>query len=552
VQRAGQHELARFPPENDHFYWSWKDTPMTTTDTAPATFDDRFSLADLTLDENVRANAEATLDQDGLRESVREHGILLPVLAVRSGDTYRVRDGSRRVLAALDTGHDHGPVLIVGDDDRSKEAQARRLLTQWWAGTSGMPLTAADQARAVQGMLDLGIKQGTIAKQFQLKPHQVQAAKKVAASPVAMEAAGSSYQVNLLDAGVIAEFEHDEDATRVLLQTLGTSPGQFRHQAQRFREQADQARKLAAEATRRSQADEGLTVTTADTAEEPAWWALLDNLLDATAEPAEGEPRPQVTDQAHQGCPHRAVHLGWDYDYDKRKYVIMAWPYCADPKAAGHLPRSGGEWSDDTEAPAGGGQSAEQAAEQAAAAQAEKSAHRRWVIAGNREWRAARAVRQEWVTTVLLARRKPPAEALGFAVTEVARSNRDSMQEAAGFGQACKFLAISTEGKGSAPGDGPYVRDSNEALTEAAANAGTPAAHARILLGIVLGGMEAAVTDDTWRDPASAWRGGPRAARYLTFLAEQGYELSGIEGAAATRQKWEIPAPPATEDGGDD
>jgi ParB family chromosome partitioning protein len=51
-----------------------------------------------------------------------------------------------------------------------------------------------------------------------------------------------------------------------------------------------------------------------------------------------------------------------------------------------------------------------------------------------------------------------------------------------------------------------------------------------IVLGLVLGSMEARTPKDAWRNASSGWvTSGVKSGEYLKFLAEQGYTLSAVE-----------------------
>src|SRR5271167_1908053 len=51
-----------------------------------------------------------------------------------------------------------------------------------------------------------------------------------------------------------------------------------------------------------------------------------------------------------------------------------------------------------------------------------------------------------------------------------------------------------------------------------------------IILGLVLGSMEARTPKDAWRNASSGWlTSGVKSGEYLKFLAEQGYTLVPVE-----------------------
>jgi ParB family chromosome partitioning protein len=87
---------------------------------------ENLAPATLLLDRNIRLTTSA---DKTLIESIREHGVLQPIIAVRTSDGgVRVRYGNRRTLAAVEAGLTTVPVDVIGDED---DDQIDRILTQW-------------------------------------------------------------------------------------------------------------------------------------------------------------------------------------------------------------------------------------------------------------------------------------------------------------------------------------------------------------------------------------------------------------------------------------
>lgn len=81
--------------------------------------------ASLLVDLNIR---EAKLDKEFLA-SIKDHGVIEPIVAVRTEDGgVRVRHGHRRTLAAIEAAQSTVPVVIVGTEDNDA---ADRIAKQW-------------------------------------------------------------------------------------------------------------------------------------------------------------------------------------------------------------------------------------------------------------------------------------------------------------------------------------------------------------------------------------------------------------------------------------
>lgn len=63
---------------------------------------------------------------DALAHSVKEHGVLQPVLVVQNGDRYKVIAGERRLRAAKQAGLDRIPARVLSTDDKATHEIALR------------------------------------------------------------------------------------------------------------------------------------------------------------------------------------------------------------------------------------------------------------------------------------------------------------------------------------------------------------------------------------------------------------------------------------------
>jgi ParB family transcriptional regulator, chromosome partitioning protein len=126
---------------------------------------------------------------------------------------------------------------------------------------------------------------------------------------------------------------------------------------------------------------------------------------------------------------------------------------------------------------------------------------RRRVIENNKAWRAATAVRREWLSG-LLGRKTAPKGAVTYIATELITGRFMGRN-----GTDAPRLAYELFGT-----EQPEQSTDGRCLI--------------VALGVILGAYEANTTEQAWRDPAWA---GKRAAMYLSQLVEWGYELSEIE-----------------------
>lgn len=100
---------------------------------------------------------------EDLTKSIREFGILQPLVVREEGDHYIVIAGGRRLVAARRAGLSEIPVIVRGDDDA---AHVRVL--QLIENLQRHDLTPTDEARAFQALIDL---QGMTPPQIALRVH---------------------------------------------------------------------------------------------------------------------------------------------------------------------------------------------------------------------------------------------------------------------------------------------------------------------------------------------------------------------------------------------
>src|SRR5581483_8556268 len=119
--------------------------------------------------------------------------------------------GARRVRGCIRAGT---PLLVfvAGDEDDDQAEQLARLVSQWRENHDRRATSATADAKAIQGMLDLGMTEASVSRALRIKGGKdtIAAARKVAASKMAgavAEAAG----LDLLQTAQVAAFESAGD-----------------------------------------------------------------------------------------------------------------------------------------------------------------------------------------------------------------------------------------------------------------------------------------------------------------------------------------------------
>jgi ParB family chromosome partitioning protein len=111
--------------------------------------------ATLLIGANVRD--DASLDKQFVA-SVREHGVLQPITAIRIDGGIEVRDGQRRTLAAREAHLASIPVYVLDPDtDNTTVAAAERIAVQIVANDQRTALTDAQRAKGISQMLLAGV-----------------------------------------------------------------------------------------------------------------------------------------------------------------------------------------------------------------------------------------------------------------------------------------------------------------------------------------------------------------------------------------------------------
>ncbi|MBC3189469.1 ParB N-terminal domain-containing protein [Pseudonocardia sp. C8] len=499
-------------------------TPALESAVADAAAFGRLALVDpgtLELEGNTRL--DANLDAH-FCASIRDRGVREPITVRRraSDGTLVVRKGQRRTLAAVRVGLTQVPVIIAPepapehgdtadtDSDDYRAAQAERIVDQLVENQHRRSITDAEEVAAHQQLLGLNFKPSDIAKVVRTKADRVRQTTQAAQSQRAV-AIGSRYELDLMQMSVIAEFEDDDEAVKLLTTVAVREPERFRHFTQRLRD--DRAEKQVHAAAVAELTAAGVTVIDRDDhrhADATELYRLRPN--------PEAPEDTALEEETHRSCPGHAAAVITVRPYGQDHQARVHW-LCLDPTAHGHAPLR-----DSMRLPAGGGsdvagESEEERAARAAAEKEAQRAERRRVIENNKAWASAETVRREWLAE-LLAKKAAPKGAAIYVAAELgqgAHPLRKAMES--GNALACQLLGLDT------PHGGGYYSGRVNPLAAAARS--TSAARATLLsLAMVLGAFEASTHRGNWRNAD------PATQRYLAQLHEWGYPLSEVEQLA--------------------
>lgn len=442
------------------------ETPSTT----PVSQVEHINPASITIEDNIR---EAVRLEAGFIASIREHGVLQPVLTIRASDgSLSVRDGQRRTLAAREAEVATIPCYVVdaGDD------RALRIIQQIIANDQREAISEAERVEAFHQLTLEGLSVTAIAKRTGHSRDRVKASVAVAASKSATDALASS-ALTLDAALILAEFDGDEEAVSELTEYAVEYPGQLVHAAQRMRD--DRAIAAVVAAARATLTEQGVRIVG-----DGDQFASLNTLTDS---PEDADERPAVNEEAHAACEGHAVTVrAWRGDDAARVTAV-----CTTPEK--HHTRFGYGTGTSSQ-PQSGPMSDEQKAE------------RREVIANNRAWDSAEVVRRDWLAT-LLTRKSLPKDATAFAVRVVASSGADADK-----GRTLAHTLLSVDMP-----DGYY----GNALPEVAK---TPTRTGHVLLSLALAAIEQGTGRHTWRNPHDGI-----TRDYFVQIAAWGYTLSDVE-----------------------
>ncbi|TQN37297.1 ParB family chromosome partitioning protein [Blastococcus colisei] len=461
-------------------------------------------------------------DLSGLADSIASQGVLealtvIPHAAADGTPGHQLVAGHRRAAAAVLAGLTAVPCVLRPDlaldgnaADGDRAAQAGHVGAMLAENLHRRGLSAVEEARGVQAMLDLGVPLTRVAKSTGLGRKRVAKAAGVARLDTDTAAAVAAAGLTLDQAAAVAIYASHPDTTAALVAAAGEGPGQFAHALTRAKQAKQEAEKAAALLAELAAA--GRTVLDEDTGRGATRLADLAH---------DGAP---LTADGHAGCPGSAVYVntsGWQGP--------QAVEVCTDPAGNGHRDR----WTATVLPGGAAGEDPGDAEREAAAAE------RRATIENNKAMAAANETRREWIKG-LLQRKTAPKAALRFAVETLAADPRALSRWLSGQPNRAQDQAAADLGI-DAPGQWWTTRD-KPALTLTSGEQVPDARLAVALLAHVAGAIESGLHRQSWRNP------GAGDARWLRFLASCGYTLADIERQIvdAADQPTADPAPDAT------
>ncbi|MFI8528554.1 ParB/RepB/Spo0J family partition protein [Promicromonospora sukumoe] len=434
----------------------------------------------LLVETNVRAQANLT---PRFLKSIRDHGVLAPVLVQRTEQGPRVRAGQRRTLAAIEVGVQVPAMIVQGSED-----QVRRIAEQMAENDDRQGLRTADRVAAFEQMSLLGVSATDIANTTGHSTSDVKAALKIAKTKKA-KAVQAKYDIDLEKTLVIAEFENDAEAVKALTEIAIKSPDRFAHAAQQRRDDRDAAARLA-EAVK-VLADAGIKRVTNWNTE------VKDNKEARELDKLQTGEGKVLTPEGHAICPQRAAYISTSWNGD-----IHIRHVCLDYKAAGHKQNRTNPNDTRTE-------TEKQAA----------STERAEVVTNNKAWKSAQTVRRQWLAD--FAKRKTTPKDAAVFLAHTMRVDASTIEKASqsAHGLACEWLGLkTTNGWGSRQALADLIDKSSPAR----------ALHISLVLAL------AAIED---RTGVHTWRGGGNESRYLRALEAWGYNLSDVEQIARGPQE---------------
>lgn len=451
--------------------------------------------------DNVRLDPRL---HDDFIESIRERGVLTPIVGYRDGDAVHVLMGQRRTLAAIETGHTNVPVYVAQSRDT-----ADRIIDQLHENDKRTGFTDAERVGAYEQLAAFGLTADDIANKAKRPKSEVQAALATSRSKLARAGLERWDFLTLEQSAVLAEFDDDKDALTTLVQAAKN--GGFAHTAQRLRDRRAEQAELAAT---KAAAEQELAAAGVRVIEEP------DEDVETNATELEQltHDGADLDETNHAECPGHGAYLvqAWVYpdpdDESGHRSPYLGWSplyVCTDPAAHGHAMRP----VDAKQA------STDPAAKSEEQREADK-AKRRDVIQSNQDWRSAETVRCEWLTT-FLTRQKPPKGAASFIAGSLARADHEITQaQTSGNKLATELFGLDDTGKTG------YGRTANSAALLKHLATASEARATVVTLGLVLAAYEE-------RTGVHSWRANDQATtRYLRFLETNGYELAPVERRA--------------------
>lgn len=437
---------------------------MTTTTITQPQYTTVLDATTVKFENNVRT--EVDLDEAFLA-SITELGIITPVLARRDADgQLHIRTGQRRTMAAQKLGVPL-PVIFYDDLADAPEPKWLRTAIQFVENDHRSPITTGQRVAGYRQMELDGLSMTKIAEITGQPKEQVKAGLKVSKSEKAA-AVAASFEIDLLQLAVIAEFDDDALVVDALTEAAIDDPYRFDHKVSYYRKERQQA--LARKERRAALEESGIDTVDAEllnTGEAVRLDRLVrDETITVDAELGDGI----------------AVVVGSHMYNDK----ITETKVVVDPAKYGYKL---------IEEATGGKMTPEQLAE------------RKRVISCNKAWDAAEPVRADWLAT-FIGRKSIPKDAAPFIAVMLTRH---------AYAINSNSTAIAHQLLGIEEKPGWQVDAIADHVEQYPAKAGIA------MLAVVLSKLEDGTSRNTWRNPEAHSRA------YLLQLRAWGYPLSDVE-----------------------
>lgn len=468
----------------------------TTPAAAPPVGDDAELLTvdprTLKIGSNVRLDAR--LDVDFI-ESIRERGVLEPIIAYRDPDGHLVvLRGQRRTLAAVETKRPTVRVIVESNPD-----EIDRITDQTIENVHRTGITDREEAAAIEQLALLGVSADDIVARTRRPRARVDAALRVAGSQLARKASERYDFLSIDHAAALAEFESDPDAVKHLV--VAAQNGGFEHTVRRLRE--DRAYAEGKAAFEQGLRDQGVTVLDKRPESNHSKIQQLEYLKNG---------KRNATEKNHANCPGHACFVAHTYvagegeQAGQRVQTFIAVWVCTDYSKHGHELRY----------PMMTSSGRPRAADLPDEERERNRVERRKVIAGNKLWRSATAVRREWLAQFAARKTAPKGAATFLAHAIVGADERITSALQDSHRGAYEIFGL----EAPAAYTTPKVK-----LTTLLDNT-VDARAEQVLLTVVLAAYEAGANEHSWQQSDAAKS---VTARYLRFLADNGYEPAPIE-----------------------
>ena len=464
---------------------------------------------ELIISDNVRTNIRL---ERGFVADIKERGVrqIIPVHRDEHGRLVLLT-GQKRVLAAIEAGLNRVRVLVEPPphtDERDR--QIGRIIEQLGENEHRASISDADEARATQQLMDLGLSAGQIARRRHIGTKRVKTAAVVAGNPTAMDAVADG-RLDLAQAAVVAEFAVDAAAVEKLTTAARTRPEQFDHLAQQLRDDREEAR-LRAELTATLTAQGVRVIDRPDT----LFGGRVRRPCELRATP-DTEPGNELTAEAHASCPGHAAFVDDRGTWRPAAERVVAVWLCTDAPAHGHAERYTAVGVT-TIGKLPGPMTEEQKAE------------RHMVIANNKAWDSATTVRRDWLRT-FLARKAAPAEGARWVAQMLAQGSHEMRRAMQSDHQlASDLLGLQQPDRGCA-------RTETHVIAANAVGASTARA-TTLTVAMLIGALEDGTDRHTWRCPTRD------QIAYFRQLQAWNYPLSDVEHLVITPAHAEEPSQP--------